>query len=212
MFGAGFAPRTHAVLVFPAMPSRLVLLRHGATEWSQSGQHTGRTNIPLLDVGRRQAEAVGALLRGSGLTEFAQILTSPLIRASDTCALAGFEGEVDPDLVEWDYGAYEGLTTAEIQESRPGWDLWSDGVPEGETASEVGRRADRVVERARSAAGDTLAVAHGHLLRVLAARWLGLPPAAGRLFVLDAGALSILSSEHDRPAVLMWNLVSPTGS
>jgi broad specificity phosphatase PhoE len=191
------------------MAPRLVLLRHGATEWSQSGQHTGRTNIPLLDVGRRQAEAVGALLRGSGLTEFAQVLTSPLIRASDTCSLAGFEGEVDPDLMEWDYGAYEGLTTAEIQKSRPGWDLWSDGVPEGETASEVGRRADRVVERARSVAGDTLVVAHGHLLRVLAARWLGLPPAAGRLFILDAGALSILSSEHDRSAVLRWNLVNP---
>ena len=114
--------------------------------------------------------------------------------------------------MEWDYGAYEGLTTAEIQQSRPGWDLWSDGVPEGETAAEVGRRADRVVERARSVAGDTLAVAHGHLLRVLAARWLGLPPAAGRLFMLDAGALSILSSEHDRSAVLRWNLVNPPGS
>jgi probable phosphoglycerate mutase len=209
MFGARFASRTHAVLALPPMSSRLVLLRHGATEWSQSGQHTGRTNIPLLDTGRRQAEAVGAFLRGSGLTEFAQVLTSPLIRASDTCALAGFEGEVDPDLSEWDYGAYEGLTTAEIQQRRPGWDLWSDGVPEGETAAEVGRRADRVVERARSVAGDTLAVAHGHLLRVLAARWLGLPPAAGRLFILDAGALSILSSEHDRSAVLRWNLVNP---
>jgi broad specificity phosphatase PhoE len=194
------------------MAPRLVLLRHGATEWSQSGQHTGRTNIPLLDVGRRQAEAVGALLRGFGLTAFAQVLTSPLIRASDTCSLAGFEGEVDPDLMEWDYGAYEGLTTAEIQQSHPGWDLWSDGVPEGETAAEVGRRADRVVERARSVAGDTLAVAHGHLLRVLAARWLGLPPAAGRLFILDAGALSILSSEHDRSAVLRWNLVNPPAS
>ena len=197
------------MLVLPPMSSRLVLLRHGATEWSQSGQHTGRTNIPLLDVGRRQAEAVGALLQASGLTEFAQVLTSPLIRASDTCALAGFEGEADPDLLEWDYGAYEGLTTAEIQQSRPGWDLWSDGVPEGETAAEVGRRADRVVERARSVSGDTLVVAHGHLLRVLAARWLGLPPAGGRLFVLDPGALSILSAEHDRPAVLLWNLVNP---
>jgi probable phosphoglycerate mutase len=162
-----------------------------------------------LEAGRRQAEAVGALLRRYGLTEFAQVLTRPLIRAWDTCTLAGFEGEADPDLVEWDYGAYEGITTADIQQTRPGWDLWSDGVPEGETAAEVGRRADRVVERARSVAGDTLAVAHGHLLRVLAARWLGLPPAAGRLFVLDAGALSILSSEHDRPAVLLWNLVTP---
>jgi broad specificity phosphatase PhoE len=200
------------VLVFPAMPSRLVLLRHGATEWSQTGQHTGRTDIPLLEIGRRQAEAVGALLRLYGFKEFDQILTSPLIRAFDTCSLAGFDGEVDPDLMEWDYGAYEGITTAEIQKTRPGWDLWSDGVPEGETAAEVGRRADRVVERAKSVPGDTLAVAHGHFLRVLAARWLGLPPAAGRLFMLDAGALSILSSEHDLPAVLMWNLVTPPGT
>ena len=153
------------------MPSRLVLLRHGATEWSQSGQHTGRTDIPLLEIGRRQAEDVGALLRLYGLHEFAQVLTSPLTRAFDTCSLAGFEGEVDPDLMEWDYGAYEGITTAEIQETRPGWDLWSDGVPDGETAAEVGRRADRVIERVRSVAGDTLAVAHGHFLRVLAARW-----------------------------------------
>jgi broad specificity phosphatase PhoE len=191
------------------MSSRLVLLRHGATEWSQSGQHTGRTDIPLLDAGRRQAEEVGALLRLYGLTGFAQVLTSPLVRAYDTCTLAGYEGEIDHDLVEWDYGAYEGITTADILKTRPGWDLWSDGVPGGETATEVGRRADRVVERARSVAGDTLAVAHGHLLRVLAARWLGLPPAAGRLFMLDAGALSILSFEHDRPAVLMWNLVTP---
>jgi broad specificity phosphatase PhoE len=212
MFGVRFAPRTRTVVVFTPMASRLVLLRHGATEWSQSGQHTGRTDIPLLEAGRRQAEAVGALLRLYGLTEFAQVLTSPLVRAFDTCTLAGFDGEVDPDLMEWDYGAYEGITTAEIQQNRPGWDLWSDGVPEGETAAEVGRRADRVVERVKAVDGDTLAVAHGHLLRVLAARWLRLPPAAGRLFMLDAGALCILSAEHDRPAVLMWNLVTPPGT
>ena len=191
------------------MPSRLVLLRHGSTEWSQSGQHTGRTDIPLLEEGRRQAEAIGALLGAYHLTEFAQVLTSPLERASETCALAGFEGETDLDLLEWDYGAYEGITTAEIQQTRPGWNLWSDGVPEGETAAEVGRRADRVVERARSVAGDTLVVAHGHFLRVLAARWLGLPPAAGRLFMLDAGAICVLDAEHDLPAVRLWNLVAP---
>jgi broad specificity phosphatase PhoE len=191
------------------MPSRLVLLRHGSTEWSQSGQHTGRTDIPLLEEGRRQAEAIGALLGAYHLTEFAQVLTSPLERASETCALAGFEGETDLDLLEWDYGAYEGITTAEIQQTRPGWNLWSDGVPEGETAAEVGRRADRVVERAKSVAGDTLVVAHGHFLRVLAARWLGLPPAAGRLFMLDAGAICVLDAEHDLPAVRLWNLVAP---
>ena len=134
---------------------------------------------------------------------------APSSRASETCALAGFEGEIDPDLLEWDYGAYEGITTAEIQQSRPGWNLWSDGVPEGETAAEVGRRADRVVERAKSVAGDTLVVAHGHFLRVLAARWLGLPPAAGRLFMLDAGAICVLAAEHDLPAVRLWNLVAP---
>jgi probable phosphoglycerate mutase len=193
------------------MPSRLVLLRHGATEWSQSGQHTGRTDIPLLEVGRRQAEAIGALLGAYHLTEFAQVLTSPLERASETCALAGFEGETDLDLLEWDYGAYEGITTAEIRQTRPGWNLWSDGVPEGETAAEVGRRADRVVERVKSVAGDTLVVAHGHFLRVLAARWLGLPPAAGRLFMLDPGAICVLDAEHDLPAVRLWNLVAPPG-
>ncbi len=193
------------------MPSRLVLLRHGATEWSQSGQHTGRTDIPLLEEGRRQAEAIGALLGAYHLTEFAQVLTSPLERASETCALAGFEGEIDLDLLEWDYGDYEGITTAEIQQTRPGWNLWSDGVPEGETAAEVGRRADRVVERVKSVAGDTLVVAHGHFLRVLAARWLGLPPAAGRLFMLDPGAICVLDAEHDLPAVRLWNLVAPPG-
>jgi probable phosphoglycerate mutase len=193
------------------MPSRLVLLRHGATEWSQSGQHTGRTDIPLLEEGRRQAEAIGALLGAYHLTEFAQVLTSPLERASETCALAGFEGETDLDLLEWDYGDYEGITTAEIQQTRPGWNLWSDGVPEGETAAEVGRRADRVVERVKSVAGDTLVVAHGHFLRVLAARWLGLPPAAGRLFMLDPGAICVLDAEHDLPAVRLWNLVAPPG-
>jgi broad specificity phosphatase PhoE len=191
------------------MPSRLVLLRHGATEWSLTGQHTGRTDIPLLEEGRRQAKAIGALLSAYRLTEFAQVLTSPLVRASETCALAGFEGETDLDLLEWDYGAYEGITTAEIRQTRPDWNLWSDGVPEGETAAEVGRRADRVVERAHSVDGDTLLVAHGHFLRVLAARWLGLPPAAGRLFMLDAGAICVLDSEHDLPAVRLWNLVAP---
>jgi probable phosphoglycerate mutase len=123
--------------------------------------------------------------------------------------LAGFEGEYDPDLMEWDYGDYEGITTAEIQQRHPGWNLWNDGVPGGETAADVGRRADRVIERARSVDGDTLAVAHGHFLRVLGARWVGLPPVAGRLFRLDAGAICVLGSEHDLPCIEMWNLVVP---
>jgi broad specificity phosphatase PhoE len=190
------------------MTSRMVLLRHGATEWSQSGQHTGRTDIPLLDLGRQQAEAAGELLRGM---TFAQVLTSPLQRASTTCALAGFDGHPDPDLMEWDYGAYEGQTTAQICGERPGWTLWNDGVVDGERAADVGRRVDRVIERARQVDGDTLCVAHGHVLRVLTARWLGLPPVAGRLFVLFTGTVSILGWERAHPAILHWN-VGPPGA
>ncbi len=188
------------------MPPRLVLLRHGATEWSRDGKHTGRTDIPLLDEGFEQAKAAGEVLRRHGLTGFGQVLTSPMVRASETCALAGYKGELDPDLVEWDYGAYEGLTTTEIRELRPGWTLWDDGVPEGERAADVGRRADRVIERVRRHHEDTLCVAHGHVLRVLAARWLGLPPVAGRLFLLRTGGVCVLGWELDWPAVEAWNL------
>jgi broad specificity phosphatase PhoE len=184
------------------MTSRAVLLRHGATEWSRSGQHTGRTDIPLLEVGREQARAAGELL---GAMTFAQVLTSPLLRARETAALAGFDGEVDPDLVEWDYGAYEGLTSAQIQAERPRWTLWTEGVIDGEGAADVGRRVDRVIERIRLVDGDTLCVAHGHVLRVLTARWLGLPPAGGRLFALGTGTVSILGWEHDTPVVTLWN-------
>jgi probable phosphoglycerate mutase len=185
------------------MASRAVLLRHGATEWSRSGQHTGRTDIPLLDQGREQAEAAGHLLKA--LT-FDQVLTSPLVRAAETCRLAGFEGEVEPDLMEWDYGAFEGRTSAEIGVDRPGWNLWTDGVPDGERAAEVGRRADRVIERVRQTDGDTLCVAHGHILRVLAARWLGLPPAGGRLLALDPAAIAIMGWEHENPVITAWNV------
>jgi broad specificity phosphatase PhoE len=184
------------------MTSRVVLLRHGATEWSRSGQHTGRTDVPLLEVGREQARAAGELLRSM---TFAQVLTSPLLRARETAALAGFDGEVDPDLLEWDYGAYEGLTSVEIQAKRPGWTLWTDGVVDGERAADVGRRVDRVIERARLVQGDTLCVAHGHVLRVLTARWLGLPPVGGRLFALGTGTVSILGWERDTPVVTLWN-------
>ena len=180
----------------------MVLLRHGATEWSLSGQHTGRTDIPLLELGCVQARAAGERLRSM---KFAQVLTSPLLRARETCALAGFEGQAEPDLVEWDYGAYEGLTSAAIRAERPGWTLWSDGVIGGEGAADVGRRVDRVIERARSVDGDTLCVAHGHVLRVLAARWLGLPPVGGRLFALGTGTVSILGWERGTPVVSLWN-------
>jgi broad specificity phosphatase PhoE len=188
------------------MAPTMVLLRHGATDWSLSGQHTGRTDIPLLEAGRMQAQRAGDLLRRRGLAPFAQVLTSPLCRAADTCALAGFAGEEDPDLMEWDYGDYEGLTTAQIREARPGWTIWDEGVPGGERVSDVGRRADRVVERVRALEGTTLCVAHGHLLRVLAARWLGLPPVAGRLFRLAAGSVGVLGWDWDWPAVELWNL------
>ena len=185
----------------------MVLLRHGATEWSVEGQHTGRTDIPLLDLGRRQAVAAGELLRN---LYFAQVLMSPLQRARETCELAGFVGEPEPDLLEWDYGAYEGMTTPEIRQERPGWSLWADGVVDGERAADVGRRVDRVIERARQFEGDTLCVAHGHVLRVLTARWVGLPAVAGRLFALGTATVSILGWERETPVVSLWNC-SPDG-
>lgn len=182
-------------------------MRHGETEWSRTGQHTGRTDVPLLPEGREQAEAVGRLLArlvpGPVL-----VLTSPLRRAAETCRLAGF-GEVahpDDDLREWDYGDYEGRTSAEIRDERPGWSLWSEGVPNGESAAEVARRADRLVERARAAKGDAIFFSHGHLLRVLAARWVGLPPAGGRIVALGPGALCALGWEREDPVVVHWNL------
>ena len=191
------------------MSARLVLMRHGSTEWSKTGQHTGRTDIPLLDEGRREAEAAGDLLRAEGLDRFNLVLTSPLRRASDSCALAGFGAEAQPeaDLMEWDYGEYEGLTTPEIRQWVPGWSLWDDGVPGGERASDVGRRADRVLARALEQDGDTLCVAHGHLLRVLGARWLGLPPVAGRLFLLNPGGICLLGWEYGCRAVCRWNVL-----
>jgi broad specificity phosphatase PhoE len=185
------------------MAPRAVLLRHGATEWSLSGQHTGRTDIPLLEQGKEQAKAAGQLL--AGLT-FAQVLVSPLRRASETCALAGYDGTPDPDLMEWDYGAFEGLTSAQIRVERPGWTLWTEGVPEGERAADVGRRVDRVIEKVRQTEGNTLLVAHGHVLRVLAARWLGLPPAGGRLLALAAGSICVLGWEHESAVIEAWNL------
>jgi probable phosphoglycerate mutase len=137
---------------------------------------------------------------------FERVLTSPLVRASESCILAGFQGDPETDLMEWDYGEYEGLTTNEIRTNHPGWSLWDDGVPGGELVSEVGRRADRVIAEARQNDGDTLCVAHGHLLRILAVRWLGLPPVAGRLLSLDPGALCVLGWERDSPVIETWNV------
>jgi broad specificity phosphatase PhoE len=182
----------------------IVLVRHGETEWSRAGKHTGRTDVPLTEQGRREAEVVGAALRER---QFELVLTSPLARAADTCRLAGF-GDVAvrrDELREWDYGAYEGRRTVDIREERPGWTLWSDGVPEGETAAEVGARVDRVIAELRGLAGDAALFAHGHLLRVLTARWLGLEPTAGRLLALDAGTISVLGYERETPVIRLWN-------
>jgi probable phosphoglycerate mutase len=182
----------------------VVLVRHGETEWSRAGRHTGRTDVPLTEQGRRQAEAVGAALRDR---DFALVLTSPLGRALETCRLAGFGERAQPrdELMEWDYGAYEGRTTAEVREERPGWTLWRDGVPGGETIEQVGERVDRVLDEIRALDGEALLFAHGHVLRVLTARWLELEPDAGRLFALDPATLSMLGYERETPVIQLWN-------
>jgi broad specificity phosphatase PhoE len=184
--------------------AELVLVRHGETEWTRAGRHTGRTDIPLTERGREEAQAVGVELRER---RFALVLTSPLTRASETCRLAGLgaAAALRDELMEWDYGAYEGRTTIDIRRERPGWTLWRDGVPDGETAAQVGERVDRVITELRAAAGDAAVFAHGHVLRVLAARWLGLEPRAGRLFALDPATISILGYERETPVIRMWN-------
>jgi broad specificity phosphatase PhoE len=184
----------------------LYLARHGETAWSISGQHTGKTDLPLTGRGQRNARRLGTVLQGH---PFARVLTSPLIRAKQTCQLAGF-GDVadsDCDLVEWDYGEYEGRTTAEIQRRRPEWQLFRDGCPDGESVEEVAKRADRVVARVRQIEGDVLLFSSGHFLRVLASRWLGLDASCGRLLLLSTATLSILGYEHSlaEPAIRLWN-------
>jgi broad specificity phosphatase PhoE len=190
----------------------LILLRHGQTEWSLAGKHTGRTDIPLTPHGEACAAALAPVL---AKRDIVAAFTSPAQRAARTAELAGLTGaKPDPDLWEWDYGGYEGMTTEQIQEQRPGWYLWRDGVipgdaeHPGETVRQVAARADRVLARVRPllADGDVALIAHGHVLRVLTARWLGLDPADGRLFRLDTGTLSTLSSEHEEPVILTWNV------
>jgi broad specificity phosphatase PhoE len=187
-----------------APAQEVVLVRHGETEWTRTGKHTGHTDIPLTEAGRREAGAVGAAL---GRRSFALVLTSPLQRAAETCRLAGFGDVAVPrdELMEWDYGAYEGRKTVDIRKERPGWTLWRDGVPDGETAAQVGARADRVIAELRSVDGDVAVFAHGHVLRVLAARWLGLEPKAGRLFALDAATVSVLGYERETAVIRLWN-------
>jgi probable phosphoglycerate mutase len=185
-------------------PPEVVLVRHGETEWTLSGQHTGRTDIPLTERGREQARALAAELER---WRFALVLTSPLARAKETCRLAGLgeQAQEREELMEWDYGDYEGRTTPEIRREHPGWTLWQDGVPNGETAAEVGARVDRVIAELRPVARDAAVFAHGHVLRVLAARWLGLEPDAGRLFALDPATISILGYERETPVLRLWN-------
>jgi probable phosphoglycerate mutase len=188
-----------------ALPA-VYLARHGETAWAVTGQHTGLTDIPLTERGERNARRLGERLQG--LT-FARVFTSPLQRARRTCELAGFgtAAAVDPDLVEWNYGAYEGRRSEDIHRERPGWQLFRDGCPGGESAADVGARADRVLARVRAGDGNVLVFSSGHFLRVLAARWLGLEPAGGRYFTLNTATLSILGYEHDKsePIVRLWN-------
>ena len=189
------------------MPHPLIsLARHGETEWSLSGQHTGLTDLPLTANGEEQARRLGARLRGQS---FARVLTSPLQRAARTCDLAGFGDvcEIEPDLVEWNYGDYEGIKTHDILKERPGWQLFRDGCPGGESPEEAGARADKVIAKIRAADGDVLCFSSGHFLRVLAARWLGLPASSGRYFVLSTASLSMLGYEHDldEPVIRLWD-------
>jgi probable phosphoglycerate mutase len=182
----------------------VVLVRHGETAWTISGQHTSRTDVPLTAEGRRQAERLAARLAGR---EFAVVLTSPLKRAAETCRLAGFGdvAELCDDCREWDYGEYEGRTTPEIRTDVPDWSVWRDGVPGGETAAQVAARADRVIDRLRGAAGDSLLFSHGHFLRVLAARWLDLGHEDGRLFALGPASISVLGWEREQAVLTRWN-------
>lgn len=193
----------------------LIVMRHGETEWSRTGRHTGRTDAPLTGLGERQARALAPLLHRRTV---AHALASPAVRAWRTAQLAGLaDAEPEPRLWEWDYGGYEGRTSDQIRDQRPGWYLWTDGVVPGdadhpgESVAQVGARVDGVLARVRELLrdGDVALVAHGHVLRVLTARWLGLEPAAGRLFKLDTATVSVLGTEHDRPVITAWNLPSP---
>lgn len=182
------------------------LARHGETAWSLSGQHTSFTDLPLTEHGKRNAARLGDRLKGLAFTK---VFTSPLARAMATCDIAGFGrvAEVDPNLVEWNYGDYEGITTAEIHKKRPGWNLFRDGCPGGESTDQVGARAERVIARLRAVPGNVLLFSSGHFLRVLASYWIGLETAGGRYFMLSTASLSQLSYEHDftEPAVSLWN-------
>lgn len=188
---------------------RVFLVRHGETEWSVTGQHTGRTDIPLTEEGRRQAKRLGARLARE---RFALVLVSPLVRALETARLAGFVigdtdsvAEIEADLIEWDYGAYDGLTAADIRRERPGWTPWEGGFPGGETLDDLTARADRVLARVRPVDGDVALFAHGHILRVLAARWLEQPAIMGSRYYLATATLSVLGRERETAIIDRWN-------
>jgi probable phosphoglycerate mutase len=182
----------------------VVLVRHGETEWTLSRQHTGTTDLPLTDNGRRQAEAVAPRLAGR---EFALVLSSPLGRALETCRLAGLgdSPEITDDLLEWNYGEYEAVTTADIRRTDPGWDLWRDGCPGGEDAAQVAARVDRVIARLRELDGDAALFGHGHVLRVLAARWIEQPPEEGSRLALPTATIGVLGWERETPVIWRWN-------
>jgi broad specificity phosphatase PhoE len=182
----------------------VVLVRHGETEWSRDGRHTGRSDVPLTEVGRRQAERLRGVL---GEWRFDRVLSSPLSRALDTCRLAGFgeRAELSDALLEWDYGEYEGLTTPQIREMRPGWNLWRDGCPGGESTADVGARVDSIVGELQGSEGDVALFAHGHVLRVLAARWVELAPEAAARFWLATATISVLGFERETAAIRRWN-------
>lgn len=181
----------------------VTLVRHGQTEWSAAGRHTGRTDVPLTELGLRQADALGTMLGGA---DFAQVLSSPLARAWQTMERAGFAGgSACADLMEWDYGVYEGRRTEDIRDEIPGWSVWEDTILRGESVAAVGKRADRVIEELREVRGPVVVFAHGHLLRVLAARWTDLPPQAGRHLSLDTATVSTLGWERENPVIVHWN-------
>ena len=185
-------------------PERILLVRHGETEWSASGQHTSRTDLPLVEAGREQARALAPALRGR---TFARVLSSPLKRALETCELTGFGEVVElrEELHEWDYGEYEGLTTPQIREQRPEWNLWQDGCPGGESPDQVSARADRLLSSLADVDGHVLVFAHGHILRVFSARWLEMAVTAGARLVLSAGSLCVLGHERETRALERWN-------
>jgi probable phosphoglycerate mutase len=185
--------------------SQLWLVRHGETEWSATGRHTGRTDVPLTDAGRVAAQRLAAILHDR---TFELVLTSPMRRAVETCELAGFAGGAltTGDLCEWDYGEYEGVTTDEIRRKHPGWTIFFDGCPGGETLEEVATRADRIIQRVRATDGPVIAFGHGHILRVIGARWIGAPSIVGANLVLSTATVSVLGWEREAPAILRWNL------